>query len=112
MKPTKQQYKEISAAIETGARKDGHPFAFHTAAGCCADKQCGSFNAKCIALKTGLCRFPGDARPDGAGAMYYDWLRTLPSLGWQYTNTGWSILPEDIGDRQPPPGITSIVFIE
>ncbi|MBI4286053.1 MAG: hypothetical protein HY670_09200 [Chloroflexi bacterium] len=105
-------FKEISASIMARARREGHPFAFHTSAGCCADKQCAPFGSVCVALRTGICRFPNDARPDGAGAMYYDWLRTLPSLGWQYTNVGWSVLPEDIQDRKPSPGITSIVFIE
>ena len=107
-------YRQITATIEAEARKDGPPFAFYTAAGCFADKECGPLGSVCIGLKSSMCRFPGRTRPDGAGAMYYDWLRTLPKSlpGWKYTNVGWSMLPKDIEGREPQPGRVCVVWIE
>lgn len=105
----------ISLAIEAEARKDGHHFAVTTAAGSCSTMLCGEkYNSRCIMLRTGLCRFPTKARPDGACSLYTDWLRTLPKLGrgWRYANCSWSILPEDMDGFEVPPGSTTIVLIE
>jgi len=103
---------DIALIIEAEARKDGHQFAFTGFSGSCVNKLCDKFGSRCVALTTGICRFPGVSRPDGAGAMYCDWLRTSPQLGWQFQNVGWSTLPEDIEGLEPLPGKPSIVLIE
>lgn len=108
--------KDLAVEIEKAARKDGHYFAFEGGMGSCAATFCHTeeYRSRCIALRSGLCRFPGLSRPEGVVGMYYDWLRTHVNLGraWRYQDCGWSVLPEDMEGEEIKPGRTTIAFIE
>ena len=105
----------VPEAVEAEARKDGHHFAFYGAVGPCCNYLCGpEHKSRCIMLKSGVCRFPAKSRPEGAAALYYDYPRTLPDLGWQGLVCAWSVLPEDVKGKEmkEQPARTSFVLIE
>ena len=86
--------KNIGRVVELAARKDGHYFAFTGFSGSCSQHKCTKFEAHCTFQTGGQCRFPGEVRPDGAGAMNIDYMRTNARMGWQSWTAGWSALPE------------------
>lgn len=103
----------ISIAIEKEARKDGHQFAFTGFRGACSLQLCNKLGRSCSFLTGGQCRFPGKVRPDGAGAMNIDYMRTNAKQGWLTWNGGWSVLPEDFPERVEPYICTShIMYID
>ncbi len=86
--------KNIGRIIESTARKDGYYFAFTGFQGSCSQHKCTKFGAHCIFITGGICRFPCEVRPDGAGAMNIDFMRTNARMGWESWTGGWSALPE------------------
>ena len=91
--------KGIGGVIEYAARKDGHYYAFTGFTGSCSQHKCTKFKAHCVFQAGGVCRFPTQVRPDGAGAMNIDYMRTNARLGWKSWTGGWSSLPESYPDN-------------
>ncbi len=92
---------KISRAIEVKARNDGYNFAITFASGNCLMPLCGKFGTTCIGLKTGLCRHPGQSRPEGSAAMYIDFMALAAKVGWKTSLQGFCIHPEDVPEEFP-----------
>lgn len=106
--------KDVSSRIEAEARKDGHQFAFSGNSGVCISL-CEKFGGTCVMLRTGLCRNPGQSRPNGTSAIVgVDLPATYAKLGWQNWVQAWSVFPEDYpsGTLRPTPHNTITIFID
>ena len=54
-----------------------------------------------------------EVRPDGAGAMNIDYMRTNARMGWLSWTAGWSVLPEYFPEEvEPYLYHTAIVYVD
>ncbi len=90
----------IGPRIVEQARKDGHQFAVTFGVGSCIFSRCIKHGATCVAMRTGLCRYPTKVSPEGSAALYQDFTALSEKMGWHSEVAGYCIRPEDAKESE------------